>query len=150
MAHSRAYPWVLVRQQGCSDGPGTDQDAAFDATRLNSRSKLACCAVMISATGIARRKIFRGVTLFGKPDSETFLTLKSQVVRSKPYVHDYSSKQPHLACEVGLYSISPSRISHSTFSCLSDLSHCGFLSEELLLSAPDWIGCDQAITSEPR
>jgi hypothetical protein len=40
------------------------------------------------------------------------------------------SKQPHLACEVGL--------------------HSGFFSKELLLDAPDGIGADEAITPEPQ
>jgi hypothetical protein len=31
----------------------------------------------------------------------------------------------------------------------SSIMSC-FLSEELLLNAPDWIGCDEAITPEPR
>src|SRR5215475_5220072 len=125
VAQSRAYSRLLVRNHGSSNGPGTDQHAPLDAILVDRRSQLIGRALVIRLVRIPRREILGHMPLSRKSGSEMFLTLKPRVVRSKPYAHDCPSKQPHPACEVGLYS------------------------EEFSLSAPGGIGCDEAITPEP-
>src|SRR5262245_20008723 len=81
--------------------------------------------LVIKLARIRRREIHSYMPLSRKSGSEKFLALKCPIVGCKPYAHDRPSMQPHLACEVGLYS------------------------QELSLSAPGGIGRDEAITPEP-
>src|SRR5215468_5603263 len=66
--------------------------------------------------------------LLNKSSFEILLNFKSQVVRSKPYVHDCLSKQPRLR----------TRLVCTAGSFLKDSDW-----------TPDGIGCDEAITPEP-
>jgi hypothetical protein len=95
MAQGRAYPRVLVGHHGSSDGPAADQHTAFDAARVDGRRKLIRYALVVVSAGMPRANIFGRVSLSGKPGFETFLTFESDLVRTKPYSHDYSSRQIH-------------------------------------------------------
>src|SRR5215468_149046 len=66
--------------------------------------------------------------LLNKSSFEILLNFKSQVVRSKPYVHDCLSKQPRLR----------TRLVGTAGSFLKDSDW-----------TPDGIGCDEVITPEP-
>src|SRR5713226_10243863 len=90
MTQSRPHSRVLVGHHGSSDGPGADQHSSFDAARVEGRSELIRCAPVVGSAGIPRRNIFRGMPLTGKSGFETFLTFESDLVRTKPYPHDYS------------------------------------------------------------
>src|SRR5262249_40950242 len=93
-----------------SDSPGADQHAPLDVILVQRGSQLSGCTQVIRLVRVPGRETFGHMPLLSKSGSEMFLTLRSQVVRSKPYAHECPSKQPHLAGEAGLYSESVSEV----------------------------------------
>jgi hypothetical protein len=66
----------------------------LDAARVDGGRQLVRYAlVVLASANIRRTNIFGSVTLSGKSGFQTFLTFESDPVRTKPYLHDHSSRQ---------------------------------------------------------
>jgi hypothetical protein len=63
VAQTRAYTGMLVGHHACSNRPGADQHAAFDASCVDSRRKFTRYALVIAPGAIPRRNIINGVAL---------------------------------------------------------------------------------------
>jgi hypothetical protein len=90
VAQTGARPRVLVGRYGSSHGIGTNQHATFDATCVDGRGKSIRYAVVITSTAVIRANIQSCVPLGRKSSSEALLEFESDLVRAKPYPHDYS------------------------------------------------------------
>src|SRR6266404_4445779 len=93
MAKGRPHSGMLVRNNGCSNGARTHQNAAIESTSVDSRGQMVGQVVTIALSESAGRDVFRCVSLFGKSGSEAFLALETGPVRTKPYSHDRSPMQ---------------------------------------------------------
>jgi hypothetical protein len=93
MAQSGAGPGVSVGGYRSSHGMGADQHATFDATCVDDRGKLIRCDVVMCSAAIVRANIQDCMPLGRKSGLQTLLAFKSDLVRAKPYPHDYSLSQ---------------------------------------------------------
>src|SRR6266404_3934703 len=93
MAQSRTYARVLIGHHRSPDRPGADQHTAFDTGRVEGRRKLIRYALIVASAKVGGANIFGRVPLSGKPGFQALLTFESDLVRTKPYPHDHSSRQ---------------------------------------------------------
>src|SRR5882757_3578637 len=93
MAQSRTYAGVLIGHHRSPDRPRADQHTAFDTARVKGRRKLIRYALVVASAELGEANILGRVPLSGKPGFNAFLTFESDLVRTKPYPHDHSSRQ---------------------------------------------------------
>src|SRR5882762_6252166 len=93
MAQSRTYARVLIGHHRSPDRPRADQHTAFDTARIEGRRKLIRYALVVASAEIRAANSFNRVSLSGKPGFQALLTFESDLVRTKPYPHDHSSRQ---------------------------------------------------------
>jgi hypothetical protein len=92
MAHSGAHSSMFVGRHGSANGAGTNQHTAIDAIRVDGRRKLISYALVVAVVGKARANILNGMPVSGKFGFETFLAFLTDLVRTKSYPHDCSSR----------------------------------------------------------